>query len=86
MKNVVVIGAGTMGNGIAHVFGVKKFQVHLVDIDQEQLNNALNTISKNLDRMVKKEIIDSSDKIQALVEYPCFYRHEVRLFRCRFGD
>ena len=62
MKNITVIGAGTMGNGIAHVFAMKKYNVVLCDIDQNALERALATIGKNLDRMVKKERISNEDK------------------------
>ncbi|MBL7708560.1 MAG: 3-hydroxybutyryl-CoA dehydrogenase, partial [Chitinophagaceae bacterium] len=51
MKNVSVIGAGTMGNGIAHVFAQHGYTVTLIDISQVQLDKAIATISKNLDRM-----------------------------------
>jgi 3-hydroxybutyryl-CoA dehydrogenase len=54
MKNIAVIGAGTMGNGIAHVFAQNGFIVTLVDISQEQLNKALATIGKNFDRQIAK--------------------------------
>ena len=57
MKNIAVIGAGTMGNGIAHVFAQNGFQVHLIDVSKEALDKGLSTISKNLDRMVAKEKI-----------------------------
>lgn len=66
MKNIVVIGAGTMGNGIAHVFAMHHYNVTLVDIAQEALDKALATIGKNLDRMVKKEKISVADKQQTL--------------------
>jgi len=66
MKHVVVIGAGTMGNGIAHVFAMNDYQVSLVDISAKALEKALATISKNLDRMIKKEKITESDKKAAL--------------------
>ncbi len=66
MKNIVVIGAGTMGNGIAHVFAMNSFNVNLVDISQAALDKALATISKNLDRMVKKEKITEADKTATL--------------------
>jgi len=62
MKHVVVIGAGTMGNGIAHVFAMNDYQVSLVDISAKALEKALATISKNLDRMIKKEKITESEK------------------------
>src|SRR5947209_810503 len=57
MKNVSVIGAGTMGNGIAHVFAQHGFNVTLVDISQAQLNKAIETIAKNLERQATKGII-----------------------------
>lgn len=62
MKNIAVIGAGTMGNGIAHVFAQNGYQVNLIDISQASLDKGLATISKNLDRMVAKERITESDK------------------------
>lgn len=62
MKNVVVIGAGTMGNGIAHVFAMNNYHVSIVDISEQALEKALATIAKNLDRMVSKEKISSEDK------------------------
>lgn len=66
MKNITVIGAGTMGNGIAHVLAMKDHQVTLVDIAQAALDKALATISKNLDRMVRKERISEADKANTL--------------------
>ena len=66
IKKVVVIGGGTMGNGIAHVFAMKGFDVNLVEMSSELLDKALNTISKNLDRQVKKEIISENDKNEIL--------------------
>lgn len=66
MKNIVVIGAGTMGNGIAHVFAMNDYAVSLVDISEAALERALATISKNLDRMVKKEKISEADKAATL--------------------
>jgi len=66
MKNITVIGAGTMGNGIAHTFAQKDFNVNLVDISADALKRALATISKNLDRMVKKERITETDKENTL--------------------
>ncbi len=62
MKKVAVIGAGTMGNGIAHVFAMKGHEVALVDVSEEALQRALATIGRNLDRMIKKEIITAEDK------------------------
>ena len=49
MKNIVVIGAGTMGNGIAHTFAQTGFKVNLVDVSEEALQRGISTISKNLD-------------------------------------
>jgi len=60
MKNIAVIGAGTMGNGIAHVFAQKDHNVNLIDISAEALEKAKATIEKNLFRLVKKEIIEES--------------------------
>ena len=62
MKNITVIGAGTMGNGIAHVFAQQGFDVILVDIVESALERAVATIAKNLDRMVAKEKITVEDK------------------------
>ena len=62
MKNVSVIGAGTMGNGIAHVFAMNGFDVKLIDISADSLERAIATISKNLDRMIAKEKISAEDK------------------------
>jgi 3-hydroxybutyryl-CoA dehydrogenase len=62
MKNVAVIGAGTMGNGIAHVFAQFNHQVHLIDVSQSALDKAIVTIEKNLDRQVAKEAITLSEK------------------------
>ena len=58
MKNITVVGAGTMGNGIAHVFAQNGFDVKLVDISEKALQGALSSIEKNLDRLVAKEKID----------------------------
>ncbi|MEL6721085.1 MAG: 3-hydroxybutyryl-CoA dehydrogenase [Bacteroidota bacterium] len=66
MKKISVIGAGTMGNGIAHVFAQTGFAVNLVDISQDALDRARATIGRNLDRLVKKEKISEADKALAL--------------------
>jgi 3-hydroxybutyryl-CoA dehydrogenase len=66
MKNISVIGAGTMGNGIAHVFAMNGYSVSLIDISGPALEKALATISKNLDRMVAKEKISADDKAATL--------------------
>ena len=62
MKNVAVIGAGTMGNGIAHTFAQFGFKVHLIDKSEETLNKGIATITKNLERMVAKERISEQEK------------------------
>lgn len=66
IKNIAVIGSGTMGNGIAHVFAQYGFAVFLVDINSEILNKAIQTISTNLDRMIKKGTITEEVKKQTL--------------------
>ena len=66
MQNISVIGAGTMGNGIAHVFAQSGFQVTLIDVQSEALDRALQTIDRNLDRLIKKEKITESDKAATL--------------------
>ncbi|WP_400079392.1 3-hydroxybutyryl-CoA dehydrogenase [Winogradskyella sp. R77965] len=66
MKNIAVIGAGTMGNGIAHTFAQSGFNVQLIDISEASLERGLATISKNLDRMVAKEKITEADKSETL--------------------
>ena len=66
MKNIAVIGAGTMGNGIAHTFAQHGYKVQLIDINSLALSNALQTISKNLDRMVQKEVITEEQKTETL--------------------
>ncbi len=66
MKNIAVIGAGTMGNGIAHTFAQKGFKVQLVDINKKSLDKGLATISKNLDRMIAKEKITETEKQDTL--------------------
>jgi len=66
MNHVAVIGAGTMGNGIAHVFAQTGFSVTLIDVQQAQLEKAIATISKNLDRQVSKGTLTEEQKQQAL--------------------
>jgi len=65
-RNIVIIGAGTMGNGIAHTFAQNNFEVTLIDINQNSLDKALKTISNNLDRMVTKEKISLIEKNNTL--------------------
>lgn len=66
IKNVTVIGAGTMGNGIAQVFASHGYSVTLCDISEDALAKALKTIQANLERMVKKEVIAQADVVTAL--------------------
>jgi 3-hydroxybutyryl-CoA dehydrogenase len=66
MKNVAVIGAGTMGNGIAHTFAQNDYKVQLIDVSRASLDRGLATIAKNLDRMVAKEKISEADKAKTL--------------------
>lgn len=72
MNKIAVIGAGTMGNGIAHVFAQSGFQVHLIDVSQEALDKGLSTIANNLDRMVAKEKITNDDKTNTLTNITLF--------------
>jgi 3-hydroxybutyryl-CoA dehydrogenase len=66
MKNITVIGAGTMGNGIAHVFAQYGYAVHVVDVNASQLEKAKQTIEKNLDRQVAKGSLNESEKVATL--------------------
>ena len=66
MKNIAVIGAGTMGNGIAHVFAQSGYNVTLIDLSQDALERALSTITKNLDRQLAKEKITVENKEDTL--------------------
>lgn len=66
MKNIAVIGAGTMGNGIAHVFAQCGYNVNLIDVSPKALEKGLATITKNLDRQVAKEKISTAEKENAL--------------------
>ncbi len=66
MKNITVIGAGTMGNGIAHTFAQSGFKVQLVDIAEESLAKGMATITKNLDRQLAKEKITEAQKTETL--------------------
>ncbi|MCO6489979.1 MAG: 3-hydroxybutyryl-CoA dehydrogenase [Phaeodactylibacter sp.] len=72
MKNITVIGAGTMGNGIAHVFAMNGYQVALADISREALDKGLATIEKNLARMVAKEKISQEDQDATLQRISTF--------------
>lgn len=66
MKNVAIIGAGTMGNGIAHTFAQYNYQVQLIDLSEQSLQRGLDIIEKNLDRMVARETITTKQKQQTL--------------------
>lgn len=66
IKKIAVIGAGTMGNGIAHVFAQNGFKVEFIDIKEEYVNKGLETIKKNLDRQIKKEVITEEIKEQTI--------------------
>ena len=66
MKKISIIGAGTMGNGIAQVFAMNNYKVDLIDLNSDSLSNAMNTISINLDRMIKKDIISDDQKLSVL--------------------
>jgi 3-hydroxybutyryl-CoA dehydrogenase len=67
MKNIAVIGAGTMGNGIAHVFAQNGYAVTLIDVSESQLAKALGSIAKNLDRQVNKNTITATQKSETLL-------------------
>ena len=72
MKNVAVIGAGTMGNGIAHTYAQFGYKVSLIDIAQSALDKGITFITKNLDRMVSKDRISEIDKKNTLNNISCF--------------
>ena len=66
MKKISIIGAGTMGNGIAQVFAMNNYHVNLIDLNSTSLTNAVNRITTNLDRMIKRDIISSDQKTATL--------------------
>jgi 3-hydroxybutyryl-CoA dehydrogenase len=72
MKNIAVIGAGTMGNGIAPTFAQFNYKVKLFDVSQTSLDKGMETISKNLDRMVTKTTITEADKLRTLKNITTF--------------
>jgi 3-hydroxybutyryl-CoA dehydrogenase len=72
MKNIAVIGSGTMGNGIAHTFAQFGYQVALIDVSEAALERAIQTIGKNLDRQVAKAALSDSDKVNTLANISCF--------------
>jgi len=79
MRNIAIIGAGTMGNGIAHVFAMKGFRVRLVDISSDALEKALATIGKNLDRMLKKGRISAAEKAATIANISTFTEMDTAL-------
>ncbi|MBW8361278.1 MAG: 3-hydroxybutyryl-CoA dehydrogenase [Kaistella sp.] len=76
MKNIVVIGAGTMGNGIAHTFAQTGFKVNLVDVQEESLQKAMKTIASNLDRIIAKGNLTEDQKAETLSNITTFTRLE----------
>jgi len=72
LQKIAVIGAGTMGNGIAHVFAQAGFNVHLTDVNSAQLEKALQTISKNFDRQIAKQAATEETKTQAISKIKTF--------------
>ena len=72
MKNITVIGSGTMGNGIAHVFAQNNYKVSLVDVNEGALKKAIETIGKNLDRQVAKGQLTEADKATTLSNITTF--------------
>lgn len=82
MKNIAVIGAGTMGNGIAHVFAQNNYSVKLFDISATALEKALATIGKNLDRMVAKQTITEDIKTHTLSNISTYTSYEGNLEDC----
>ena len=72
MKNIAVIGSGTMGNGIAHTFAQFGYKVALIDVSEAALERAIQTIGKNLDRQVAKAALSESDKANTLAKITCF--------------
>jgi 3-hydroxybutyryl-CoA dehydrogenase len=72
MKQIAVIGGGTMGNGIVHVFAQNGYQVSLIDVKPEILEKALATITKNLDRQIAKGVIGEDQKAATLANIQTF--------------
>jgi 3-hydroxybutyryl-CoA dehydrogenase len=82
IKKIAVIGAGTMGNGIAHVFAQNNFSVNLIDVSQPQLEKALNIIEKNLERQLAKNIISADTKNKTLANIASFTSIERGVSQC----
>ena len=76
IKNIAVIGSGTMGNGIAHVFAQFGYKVALIDVNAQALEKALATITKNIDRQVAKGTLTEADKTAALANITTFTKLE----------
>src|SRR5438045_4812537 len=72
IHKVSIIGAGTMGNGIAHVFAQNNFEVNLIDVNAAQLEKALHTIAKNFDRQIAKGSLTEEAKKEALANISTF--------------
>lgn len=72
IRKIAVVGAGTMGNGIAHVFAQNGYSTHLIDLSLESLDRGMATIGKNLDRMIAKELIQETDKKDTLEKISTF--------------
>lgn len=72
MKQIAVIGGGTMGNGIVHVFAQNGYTVNLIDVKQDMLDKAINTITKNMDRQIAKGTLTEADKNAALGNIQCY--------------
>ena len=82
IKKIAVIGAGTMGNGIAHVFAQNNFSVNLIDVSQPQLEKALNIIEKNLERQLAKNTISTETKNKTLANIASFTSIEQGVSQC----
>jgi 3-hydroxybutyryl-CoA dehydrogenase len=82
IKKIAVIGAGTMGNGIAHVFDQNNFSVNLIDVSQPQLEKAFNTIEKNLERQFAKNTISTETKNTTLANIASFTSIERGVSQC----
>jgi 3-hydroxybutyryl-CoA dehydrogenase len=76
IKNIAVIGSGTMGNGIAHVFAQFGYKVALIDVNAQALEKALATITKNIDRQIAKGFLTEADKTSALGNIKTFTKPE----------
>jgi 3-hydroxybutyryl-CoA dehydrogenase len=72
MKQIAVIGGGTMGNGIVHVFAQNGYAVNLIDVKQDMLDKAISTITKNMDRQIAKGTLTEDDKNAALGNIKCY--------------